>query len=177
MHLTVGAHTGFFQQLGLRRSCPVYLCKPVTVSRIVTSYQVPYHVVVTFTTSPFPIRPLKRPLIALLSLPYSRGLCEECLVATVVILGVFPMPGEREPCLYERLETLTVCQPSLGSKVYSLPNEWALAYLSFVGVECFWSLGRYEANATQREASITPTMAHRDEYRPMMSNCTWKTFV
>lgn len=56
LYLTVGAHTASCQQLGLRRSCPVYLaCKPVKNSyNLVTSA---YQVTITLLGSPIPLKP------------------------------------------------------------------------------------------------------------------------
>lgn len=42
---------------------------------------------------------------------------------------------------------LTGCQPSLGSKLYPLSNEWALEYLSPATVGGARWFGMYEAEA------------------------------
>lgn len=116
-------------------------CERVRISRHLVSGT--HQVMVTGTGFPFPIGFFKTYFTVSLTL-FARLLCEVCWE---MILAVLRISGERELYLYERSETLTVCQPSLGSKVYPRPNEWVFVYSSFVGVGCFWSLGRYEANA------------------------------
>ena len=129
-------------------------CEPVKVSR--NPRLGTHQVMVTGTGFPFPIELLKTSFTVSLTL-FVRLLCEVCWE---MILLVLRMLGERGLYLYERLETLTVCQPSLGSKVYPRPNECALVYLSSVAVGWFWSLGRYEASARYGEAKITTRMTH-----------------
>jgi hypothetical protein len=78
--LTVGVHTGVFQQLGLLRSFPVYLvCELVNISdRLVSGT---YQVMVTDVAFPFPVMLLKAFFTApLISILFTRllPLCEVC---------------------------------------------------------------------------------------------------
>ena len=87
-YLTVGAHTGFFQQLGLRRSFPVYLKpEPVKISRnwVTSAYQV----VVTVSDFPNPLRPFKTVFIIPVTF-FGIVSCKGCGVAALTLFGRAP---------------------------------------------------------------------------------------
>ena len=87
-YLTVGAHTGFFQQLGLRRSFPVYLeYEPVKISRnwMTSAYQV----VVTVSGFPTPLRPSKTVFIIPVNF-FGIASCKGCGVAALTLFGRVP---------------------------------------------------------------------------------------
>jgi len=87
-NLTVGAHTGFFQQLGLRRSFPVYLeYEPVKISHngVTNAHQV----VVTVSDFPNPLRPSKTAFIIPVTF-FGIVPCKGCGVAALTLFGRAP---------------------------------------------------------------------------------------
>jgi len=87
-YLTVGAHTGFFQQLGLRRSFPVYLeyeRVKISHSGVTSTYQV----VVTVSGFPNPLRPFKTVFIIPVTF-FGIASCKGCEVAALTLFGRAP---------------------------------------------------------------------------------------
>lgn len=120
MKITVGAHAVFDQQLGLRRSWPVYLGWNKKSEKSPQCRSPAHQVIVTGSDFPFPLRPF-------MTAPISCAIFKNERAG--FFLGTAFLEEGSRGYLYWRLLALKLCHPLRGSKVYESPRECALAYL------------------------------------------------